>query len=270
MFTALQTDSLAGPYRALLQGMHREILEIAFLGPQCRPEDAPNQLALPLKNDVGKVLGIIVLRLAPGTDVNSLAAQIQPVLDCLSVTLTVAADTRDYDLKLLRLANELDLDFREDTRLDKAVAVVAQRLGAHAAWFAAPRSHLSVTARGQDQELDASVRNELSRMRARIKSLTGKLRRPLLIDGTSSGTEQAAECHLLLVPLFVGRARHNLRWLAHGGGTDVRPCTRAPARNRSRSSHWPLQSRRTRGGAATHQKHHREPASAGYRPPAER
>jgi diguanylate cyclase (GGDEF)-like protein len=212
MFTALQTDSLAGPYRALLQGMHREILEIAFLGPQSAPAAAPNQLVLPLKNDGGKALGLIALRLVPGTDFNSLAAQIQPVLDCLSVALTVAADTRDYDLKLLRLANELDLDFRDDTRLDKAVAVVAQRLGVHAAWFAAPRCHLSVTARGQDQDLDAGVRNELSRMRARIKSQTGKLRRPLIIDPTGPGTEQAAECHLLLVPLFVGRARHNA-WL---------------------------------------------------------
>ncbi|MEO6081290.1 MAG: bifunctional diguanylate cyclase/phosphodiesterase [Steroidobacteraceae bacterium] len=212
MFTALQTDSLAGPYRKLLQCMHQEILEVSFLGPQTTTADAPDQLVLPLKKGGGKTLGIIVLRLAPGTDVALLTAQIQPVLDCLNGTLAIAGDTRDNDLKLLKLANELDLDFREDTRLNKAVAAVARRLGVELAWFAAPRCHLTVTARGNDDELDAGIRSELSRMRARVKPLTSKLRRPLIIDGTSSGTEQMAECRLLLVPLFVGRARHNA-WL---------------------------------------------------------
>ncbi|MEO8315702.1 MAG: bifunctional diguanylate cyclase/phosphodiesterase [Pseudomonadota bacterium] len=203
MFTALQSDSLAGPYRSLLQGVHKGILEVSFLAADAAPVDAPDQLVIPLKKDAGSSLGIVVLKLAAGVDAASLTAQIRPVLDCLMGTLAVAGDERDNDLKLMQLARELDMDFRDDTRLDKAVAAVAHRLGVELAWFAAPRSHLIVAARGNDNELDAGVRSEFGRMRARVKPLTGKLRRPLMVEG---------ECRLLLVPVFVGRARHNA-WL---------------------------------------------------------
>ena len=214
MFSVLPSDSLAEPYSALLRNLHAGILEVSFLAPgNAAPRDIPDQLVLPLERKGGKSAGAVLLRLAPGTDAASLAQCLRPALDCLCETLAIAATaTRDNDLKLLRLANELDLDFPDDTRLDKAVATVARRMGADLAWFAAPRSQLSVAVRGNDHELDAALRNELGRMRARIAPLSGKLRRPLMINEPGLNPETAAECRLLLTPLFVGRTRHNA-WL---------------------------------------------------------
>jgi diguanylate cyclase (GGDEF)-like protein len=213
MFSALQSDSLAGPYRTLLRNTFEGILEVGFLRANARPSDAPDQLVLPLKNDSGKSLGTVVLQLAPGTDFKVCQERIRPVLDCLAVSLAAAGNKRYDDLKLLKLANELDLDFQDDTRLDKAVSAVARRLGVELAWFAAPRCHLAVAKRGSDKELDEGVRNEIARMRARVKPFTGKLRKPLV---------QKGECRLLLVPLFVGRERHNA-WLVLANPLDAPP-----------------------------------------------
>ncbi len=222
MLSALHSESLAGPYRTLLRNTCEGILEVTFLGPEANPGDAAaaDQLALPLMKDGGRNLGSVVLQLAPGTDIAALTQQIRPVLDCLVGTLAVAGDTRGNDLKLLKLANELDVDFGNDTRLDKAVASVARLLGVELAWLAAPRCHLNVVARGNDNELDAGVRTELGRMRARIKPLTGKLRRPLLIDERTPANDQNAECRLLITPLFMGRERHHA-WLVLANPLDA-------------------------------------------------
>jgi diguanylate cyclase (GGDEF)-like protein len=212
MLRVLQSASLAGPYRALLLGMDAGIIEVDFLEPDTPPTDSEDRLALPLQQEGGRVLGTVVLSVAAGTDHAAVAERVRPVLDCLAGTLAVAGDTRDNDLKLQQIANELDVDFREDMRLDQAVSAVARRLGVELAWFAAPRCHLIVAARGSDGELDTGVRNEFARMRSRVKPLTGKIRRPLFIDASTPGKELKADCRLLLVPLFVGRARHNA-WL---------------------------------------------------------
>jgi diguanylate cyclase (GGDEF)-like protein len=211
MFSALQTDSLAGPYRTLLRNTHEGILEVDFLAPGASPAEAPDRLILQLKRESGRSLGSVVLQLAQGTDASACEERIRPVLDCLVGSLAAVGDRRYNDLKLLKLANKLDLDFADDTRLDKAVAAVARRLGVEMAWFAAPRCHLAVAQRGSNKELDPGVRNEITRMRARVKPLTGKLRKPLV---------QKAECRLLLVPLFVGRERHNA-WLVLANPLDA-------------------------------------------------
>jgi hypothetical protein len=197
MFSALQTDSLAGPYRTLLRNTHEGILEVDFLAPGASPAEAPDRLILQLKRESGRSLGSVVLQLAQGTDASACEERIRPVLDCLVGSLAAVGDRRYNDLKLLKLANKLDLDFADDTRLDKAVAAVARRLG--------------VAQRGSNKELDPGVRNEITRMRARVKPLTGKLRKPLV---------QKAECRLLLVPLFVGRERHNA-WLVLANPLDA-------------------------------------------------
>jgi diguanylate cyclase (GGDEF)-like protein len=213
MFSALLSDPLAGPYRTLLQGTHQGILHVDFLAPNADLPDAQDQLVLPLRKDGGASFGSVVMTLAPGTDVHLCEQRVRPVLDCLAGSLAAAGDNRYNDLKLLELANKLDLDFQDDTRLDKAVSAVAQRLGVELAWFAAPRCHLAVAKRGKNKELDAGVRNEITNMRARVKPLTGKLRKPLIQDG---------ECRMLLVPLFVGRERHNA-WLVLANPLDAPP-----------------------------------------------
>jgi len=214
MFSTLQTDSLAGAYRALLKSLHEGIREVAFVPADgAVPIAAADRLVLPVNGKGGKRAGTVVLGLAPGTDTVACNKRVRPVLECLAETLAMAATSaRNADLKLLRLANELDLDFRDDARLDKAVAAVARRLDVELAWLAAPRSQISVAVRGSDHELDAGVRAELAGMRARVAPLTGKLRRPLIINGSSPLSEHRAECRLLLTPLFVGRARH-MAWL---------------------------------------------------------
>lgn len=213
MSSALQSESLVGPYRSLLRNSHEGILGVEFLAPDANPPDASDQLALPLKKQSGRILGWVVLQLASGTDAAACETRIRPVLDCLVGSLAAARDNRYNDVKLLKLANKLDLNFDDDTRLDKAVAAVARRLGVELAWFAAPRCHLVVAKRGSKTELNAGVRNEISRMRARVKPLTGKLRKPLVLK---------EECRLLLVPLFVGRERHNA-WLVLANPLDAPP-----------------------------------------------
>ncbi|MEJ0100413.1 MAG: bifunctional diguanylate cyclase/phosphodiesterase [Pseudomonadota bacterium] len=213
MFSTFKTGLLTDPISALLKKQHEGIVEATFLAVDA-PVPAPErgQLVLPLKHN-GKKAGTLVLQLAPGTAIPSVTPRIQPVLDCAAQTLVVASDVaRNGDLQMLRLANELDLDFHDDVRLDKTVSAVAQRMGVELAWLAAPRCQLNVAVRGNDHELDAGVRHELAQMRGRVTSLTGKLRRPLIINGPNPGREHSAECRLLLTPLFVGRARHT-SWL---------------------------------------------------------
>ena len=212
MFSSLQPDTFPGPFRELLKSLHEGVRDVAFHPPGAVAE-RPGVLILPIKGPAGRILGSAELELAPGTDPNLCAARLKPALDCLASMLAAANDAlRESDLRLLRLANELDIDFGDDSRLDKAVSAVARRLGVELAWLADPRSQVSVAVRGNDQEMDDGVRHELSRMRARITPISGKLRRPLIINEAAHGKDMPAQCRLLLTPLFVGRARHNA-WL---------------------------------------------------------
>ncbi len=214
MFSTLHTDSLAGPYTALLKSLHEGIQEVTFLAPDAIvPAHSTNRLAFPLQGKGGRNAGAVVLQLAPGTNAAACAACVRPALECLAETLAIAAGVAQAaDMKMLRLADELDLDFRDDAQLDKTVAAVARRMGVDLAWLAAPRCQISVAVRGHDHELDDGVRREFSRLRERVTALAGKLRKPRIINGPSPVAEQSADCRLLLTPLFVGRARH-IAWL---------------------------------------------------------
>jgi diguanylate cyclase (GGDEF)-like protein len=213
MPSTLNIETLAAPYGALLKSLHVGIREVTFRAPQVALPIEDGRLVLPLERRSGGCAGSVVLQLAPGTDPAACTARIQPVLDCLTETLTTSEQAaRHADVKLLRLASELDLDFPDDARLDKTVAAVARRLGVELAWLAAPRCQLNVAVRGNDDVLDAGVRSEVARLRTRVTALAGKLRKPLIINGASGVAEHSAACRLLLTPLFVGRARH-LAWL---------------------------------------------------------
>ena len=205
--------TIASRYAALFKGLHEGIRDIEILPVgSTAPASVPGQMVLPLKSE-GSAQGYLVLRLAPGSDGVACIARIQPAVDCLAHTLAgEEATTRANELRLLRLANELDLDFPDDARLDKALSAVAQRTGVDLAWLCAPRSQFSVAVRGNDHALDAGVQTELEGLRTRLAPLTGKLRRPLIINGPGASAEHAADCRLLIVPLFVGRSRHNA-WL---------------------------------------------------------
>ena len=213
MPSGVQLDTLAEPYGALLRSLHPGIVNVRLLrAAESIPALAPDQLAITLTSKGGQPVATVVLQLAAGTNKDECAARIQPTLDCLASSLVFAASAqREFDLRLLRLTNDLDLDFSDDIRLDEAVARVAGKLGVDLAWFAAPRCQLSLAVRGNDRELEPALRNELTRMRERVAPLTGKLRRPLVIQGKSQGAH-SAECQLLLMPLFVGRERHHA-WL---------------------------------------------------------
>jgi diguanylate cyclase (GGDEF)-like protein len=207
-------EAITAAFAGLLQTLHAGIAQVEVLAPgSVAPPTAGSRHALPLKTKGGQAVGTLVLQLASGVDVTACIERIQPALDCLAQVLGTALDgDRSNDLKMLRLANELDLDFQDDAQLDKALAAVARRTGVEIAWLAAPRSQLSAAARGHDEEVDAGVMRELAGLRKRVATLSGKLRRPLIINGSAKGQNHSADCRLLIVPLFVGRGRHNA-WL---------------------------------------------------------
>jgi diguanylate cyclase (GGDEF)-like protein len=206
------SEALVAPFEGLLKSLEPGVRDVAFIAPGT-PAPAPPgpHLLLPLGQHRGASVGSLLV----GFDVAPLNAaaftrRLQPALDMLTQLLANGVDAaRAVDLRLLRLANELDLDVRDDTQLDKALVAVAQRTGVELAWLAAPRCQLSVAVRGHDHELDSGVRRELAGLRARVSALTGKLRRPLILNGTATSGENVAACQLLIVPLFVGHARHN-------------------------------------------------------------
>jgi len=213
MFSSLPPDSHPGPFGALFRSLHEAVVDVVFHPPGPAPQEKPGELLLPVRTAAGRQLGTATVVLAPGADARACALKLKPAVDALAIMLAAANDAvRESDLKLLRLANELDIDFSDDARLDKALAAVARRMGVELAWLADPRSQVNVAARGNEQELSAGVRQELARMRARIAPMAGKLRRPLIINEAAHGKEMPAQCRLLLTPLFVGRARHNA-WL---------------------------------------------------------
>jgi diguanylate cyclase (GGDEF)-like protein len=213
MFSSLQPDTHPGPFSALVKSLHPGIQDVVFHPPGSIAPATPGSLVLAVRTVTGRQLGSVLMSLAPEADPRACEEKVGPALECLAGILASSSDAaRESDLKLLRLANELDIDFRDDARLDKAVAAVARRLGVELAWLSDPRSQVNVAVRGNDQELDAGVRQEFGRMRARVAPIAGKLRRPFIINETSHGKELPAQCRLLLTPLFVGRARHNA-WL---------------------------------------------------------
>jgi diguanylate cyclase (GGDEF)-like protein len=213
MFSSLQPDSNPGPFITLLKSLHEGIIDVAFHPPGASPAQKPGELTIPFRTSTGRNLGSTALTLAAGTDAKSCEARLKPAIESLAGLLAAANDAmRESDLKLLRLANELDIDFRDDARLDKAVSAVARRLGVELAWLSDPRSQVNVAVRGNDHELDAGVRQEIARIRTRITPLSGRLRRPLILNESTHGKDLPAQCRLLLTPLFVGRARHNA-WL---------------------------------------------------------
>jgi hypothetical protein len=221
MLSAVLSDSLAGPYRTLLQGTHQGILHVDFLPPDSVPSDGQDVLVLPLRKEGGASFGNVVMTLAPGTDARLCEQSVRPVLDCLVGSLAAASDNRYNDLKLMDLANKLDLDFQDDTRLDKAVAAVAHRLGVELAWFAAPRCHLAVAKRGKIKEVDpGEVPHRKAAQAApagwRVQAVAGAaLRRP----GTPqrlAGAGESPECATFW-------------WLAHSGSDDDGAGARAPS-----------------------------------------
>ena len=151
MSSALQSDSLAGPYRSLLRNTHEGILGVEFLAPEANPPDAPDQLALPPKEAEWQEPRLGRAAACSGHGCRDCEERIRPALDCLVASMAAAGEKRHSDLKLLELANKLDLDFRDDARLDKAVSAVARRLGVELAWFADPRCQVNVAERGNDQ-----------------------------------------------------------------------------------------------------------------------
>jgi diguanylate cyclase (GGDEF)-like protein len=207
-------EAIAAPYAILLQTLHAGILRVQIVAPGAELAClAQHEHSVVLKGRTGAPVGTVILQLAAGTNVAACVERLKSALDCLTQTLSAGEEAaRSYDLKLLRLANELDLDFGDDSQLDKALAAVARRTGVELAWLAAPRSQLNIAVRGHDHEIDAGVLRELPGLRARVAPLGGKLRRPLIINGPASGAGPAADCRLLIVPLFVGRGRHNA-WL---------------------------------------------------------
>ncbi len=214
MFSSFLQDTFAGPYSKLLKSLHPGILDITLLESTMDPHaGAGGTLVLPLPVLNGRHAGTLVLQLSPETDPTACAARVRPALECLIQALAMV-DRRIHneDLRMQRLATALDLDFRDDARLDKAVSAVAQRMGVELAWLAAPRSQLRIAVRGIDGELDPGVSSELARLRMRVAPLSGRLRKPLVINGSAPDAEHSAACRLLLVPLFVGRGRHSA-WL---------------------------------------------------------
>jgi diguanylate cyclase (GGDEF)-like protein len=214
MLSPLPVEAIAASYAPLLRRLYPGVDAVSIVLPgETPPASEDRQHVVPLQAAGGQVAGSVVLRLAADASAAVCMQRLQPALDCLTqLLLTASAQARSADLKLLRLANELDLDFRDDARLDKALSAVAQRTGVELAWLAAPRCQLSVAVRGNDHEIDAGVKSELAGLRARVAPLTGKLRRPLIVNGAAGGNNPSAECRLLIVPLFVGRARHTA-WL---------------------------------------------------------
>jgi diguanylate cyclase (GGDEF)-like protein len=205
--------ALAARHALLLKSLDNCVtgVEICGVGAVAPPD--PARLVMPLKAEGGKRTGSVVLTLVEGADAAACAQRLQLAVDCLAQALVASDAALLSERKLLQLAGELDLDFPDDARLDKAMSVVARRMGVELAWLSAPRSQLALAVRGNDHEVDAGVQKELGGLRQRVAPLAGKLRRPLVLNGPSAHTEQSAHCRLLLVPLFIGRGRHHA-WLA--------------------------------------------------------
>jgi diguanylate cyclase (GGDEF)-like protein len=210
MSPMIPREPLAARQAALFAALEPAVLGLQLLSPDApAPVPRADTLTLPLKAESGVNLGWLCLELAAGADATACATRVQPGVDCLRHELAARdAASRATELKLLRLANELDIDFNDDPQLEKALGAVAHRTGAECAWLSAPRCKLTVVASGRDREPDAAVQREIAVLPARVAALAGQLRRPLAINGPGARPDRSAECRLLIVPLFLGRARH--------------------------------------------------------------
>jgi diguanylate cyclase (GGDEF)-like protein len=205
-----QRDALASRQLALFQALEPGVRSLSLQVPEAAPPavDDGKTLILALQADSGARLGVLTIELLE-VERAAAAARLAPAIECLRQELASAdAAVRAGELRLLRLANELDIDFIDDPQLEKALLAVAGRTGAQAAWLSAPRCRLTVRAASREQPLDPGVERELQGLPARVAQLTGQLRRPLAINGPGARADRAADCRLLIVPLFLGRARH--------------------------------------------------------------
>jgi diguanylate cyclase (GGDEF)-like protein len=203
----LQRDVLANRHQTLFRALEPGVCSLVLCGPGEAPTAAAaTELSIPLIADSGARLAHLVVNLT-GVAPADAATRLSPAVECLRQELAAAdAAARATELKLLRLANELDIDFGDDPLLDKALAAVASRTGAQVAWLSAPRCGLAV--QSVPQSLEPAVGRELALLPARVAQLAGQLRRPLAINGPSGArAERSAECRLLIVPLLLGRAR---------------------------------------------------------------
>lgn len=204
-------DALASRQLALFQALLPGVRSLRLLVPEAAAPAADTAtLVIPLASDSGARLGQLHLALAVP---DATAGQrLAPAVECLRQELAAAdAAARATELRLLRLANELDIDFSDDPHLDKALAAAARRASVDVAWLHAPRCRLTAQAATREP-VDAGVARELERLEARVTQLTGQLRRPLAINGQGARADRSAECRLLIVPLFIGRGRH-AAWL---------------------------------------------------------
>jgi diguanylate cyclase (GGDEF)-like protein len=205
-----QRDALAGRQLTLFQALEPSVRSLALLPPIegaiATPAEAQT-LAIMLQADSGAKLGELRIGFE-GSSSDSVSARVAPAVECLRQEMAATdAAVRATELKLLRLANELDIDFAEDPQLEKALLTVARRAGADCAWLSAPRCGL--TLRASVDALDPAVQREVDGLPARVAQLTGQLRRPLAINGPAGRrADRSAECRLLIVPMFLGRARH--------------------------------------------------------------
>lgn len=204
-------EALAERYAALARSIEPHVAGLRILPVDASPgAESSHPLTFPLQAGSGIRLGLLVIELdvAPA-DEPALRARLAPAVECLRQELAATdAAARAIELRLLRLANELDIDFGDDPQFDKAVSAVALRTGAEVAWLSAPCCGLRVTASPRGEPTDPELLAEVAALPARVAALAGQLRRPLAINGPGARPERAARCRLLVVPLFIGRARH--------------------------------------------------------------
>ena len=154
-------DALVSRQLALFQALLPEVRALVLQSPDVAPGAADSRfLQFSLAADSGARLGQLQVEL--GSADAGAARRLAPAIECLRQELAAAdAASRAIELKLLRLANELDIDFNDDPQLEKALGAIAHRTGAEVAWLSAPRCRLVAQAMPREQSLDAGVMHEL-------------------------------------------------------------------------------------------------------------
>ncbi|MET0292992.1 MAG: GGDEF domain-containing phosphodiesterase, partial [Steroidobacteraceae bacterium] len=200
-------DGLARRQLALFQALEPAVTDLSLSAAGESPAAAPaTALSIELQSDSGARLGRLDVFLE-GVAPTAASSRLAPAVECLRQDLAAAdASARAIELKLLRLANELDIEFGDDVQMERALAAVAKRAGAEMAWLSAPRCGLTV--QSAPTSSDPAVTREVEALSARVSQLNGQLRRPLAINGQGARPERSATCRRLIVPLFLGRARH--------------------------------------------------------------
>lgn len=124
MSSGSSIEAIAAPYLELLKSLHPGIESASWVGAHQSPaEVSPRQHLLPLRAHGNQPAGSVLLGLAADVNPAEVVPQIQPALNCLvGALVNVEAQLRAADLKLLRLANELDIDFQDDAGWRKRLA----------------------------------------------------------------------------------------------------------------------------------------------------